>query len=69
MQEKTLGVNDFIKLIEVCGMLISLVDKLYILLTRYVTFEELEKAGINDEIGRAEMLSKSFGLGGGSDDK
>lgn len=50
-------------------MLISLVDKLYILLTRYVTFEELERAGINEEIGRAEMLSKSLGLGGGSDDK
>lgn len=69
MDEKTLGPEDYLKLIDVNRMLTELVDKLFVLLTRYVTFEEMEQAGIIKEMGNSVKASRDILRGGDSNDE
>lgn len=69
MDEKTLGPEDYLKLIDVNRMLTELVDKLFVLLTRYVTFEEMEQAGIVKEMGNSVKASRDILRGGDSNDE
>ena len=56
-------------LVEMNKQMADLVDRLYALLVRYVPLDELDQAGVLEEIHSVATSLKNVGKGGDSDDE
>ena len=60
--KKMLGTEDVLKLIEVMKNLMEIIDKLYMVLAQHVTYDDLEKSGINNDIRKVAIDAKKYGI-------
>lgn len=60
--KKMLGTEDVLKLIEVMKNLMEIIDKLYMVLAQHVSYDDLEKSGINNDIRKVAIDAKKYGI-------